>query len=151
MRLKQSAFDPSARLPAKKLPSLSSFTTWGSDFLHRGVIVSPLDQADGMRAIRLVDVRLAAGNRFMVPRPQAPPPLTFASLEGAAGLPVNLKIHFSLLAMADNRRSVPCETRVDEDVLRWGVSVSGDITKENLECSGRQMDSGLSKQTDSGK
>ena len=53
--------------------------------------------------------------------------------------------------MADDGRSVTCETRVDEDFWRWGVSVSGDIAKENLEYSERQMDSGVGKQTDSGK
>jgi hypothetical protein len=66
----------------------------------------------------------------MVSRPQTPPPLTFASLHDATGLPVNLKIHCSLLAIADDGRSVTCETRVDEDFLRQRISMSDDISEK---------------------
>jgi hypothetical protein len=91
--------------------------------------MGPFDQTDGMHTIRLVDVSLPTGNRFMVTRPQTPPPLTFAGLCDATGLPVNLEIHCSLLAIADDGRSVICKTRVDEDFLQQGLSMSGDVSQ----------------------
>ena len=69
------------------------------DFLDRCLILSPLDQADGVHAVRLVDVRLAAGNRLMIASPQTPAPLALSCPRGASGLSVNLKIHGSLLAI----------------------------------------------------
>jgi len=64
-----------------------------SNLLHRRLPLHSLDQPDHVKTIRLVHIRLAAGDGLVVACSQSPAPLSLAGAGGASGLPVNLEIH----------------------------------------------------------